>query len=417
LQQSVQKIIEDEGSEICNESMNKEDWHLTLLRSGQSERERVVWLDYDTGGRHGHLDALNLGLFAKGLDLMPDFGYPPVHRGGWEGDLFHWYLNTASHNTVVVDGVNQKKPVDGMTTFWASGDCFQAVRASCEAVYEIPRYERSVVMIDISDTDSYVLDLFQVVGGTDHAKFMHSYFGNVSTNGLELHPGEAYGYKTQMRNFQCDLAPEPGWWVDWHVEDRYGYLAEGRDVHLRYTDLTTDAQAHLAEGWVVMGFHNNEDAWIPRLMVRRQDEKGNLVSTFVGICEPYEDTSLIADVCRLPLVTESGELCPDTYVAVEIHIVDGRRDLLVAVDGVNLQGASNTVIQKAWGLRLSGELCWVRKQPGGDIERIVLCNGDALQIGNVTLSGETAFTEVFFDGMNPRTVGDSVGKCEVQIHR
>ena len=415
-QQSVQKIISTEGSEIRNVSVNKEDWHLALLRSGQSEQERVVWLDYDTGGRHGHLDGLNLGLFAKGLDLMPDFGYPPVHRGGWEGDFFNWYLNTASHNTVVVDGANQKKPIDGVTTLWASGDCFRAVRASCEDVYEIHRYERTGVVIDVSDCDSYVLDLFRVAGGTDHAKFMHSHFGRVITNGLSLRPGDVYGHRTQMRNFQCDLVPEPGWWVDWQVEDRYGYLAVEKDVHLRYTDLTTDAQAHIAEGWVALGFDNNDEAWIPRVMVRRQAEQGDLVSTFVGVYEPYEGTSLIADICRLPLVTESGELCPDTCAAVEVRLVDGRRDLLVSID--NAQVLSDSVVQETWGLRVRGDLCWVRKGAAGDIERIVLCNGSNLHIDNIDLVGETPFSEVLFDrGVSRVVAGAAGGQCDVQVQK
>lgn len=396
VQQSVEGIIAAEGVAICNESMNKEEWHLALLRSGQRDQERVVWLDYDTGGRHGHLDGLNMGLFAKGLDLMPDFGYPPVHMGGWDGDLFHWYLNTASHNTVVVDGQNQKKPVDGVTKLWASGDCFRVVQASCEAVYDIPRYERTLIMIDISDTDSYMLDLFQVAGGRDHAKFMHSHFGLATTGGLSLSAGDDYGHKTQMRNFRRDLSPKLGWWVDWQAEDRLGYLEAGKDVHLRYTDLTTDAQAHLAEGWVAMGFHNNDEAWIPRLMVRRQNEEGDLVSTFVGICEPYEEASQIANICRLSLVTENGDACPDTYVAVEILLVDGRRDLLVVVDSENVDGVSEVVIQEAWGLRFSGNVCWVRKQVNGDIERVALC-GEALQVDRIDLSGETGFTEVVLD--------------------
>ena len=54
-----------------------------MLRSGRGREARAAWLDYDSGGRHGHADALNLGLFAKGLDLLPDFGYPPVQYGGW----------------------------------------------------------------------------------------------------------------------------------------------------------------------------------------------------------------------------------------------------------------------------------------------------------------------------------------------
>ena len=388
-QQTVKEIIATEGTEFCNESVNKENWHVALLRSGQGALERVAWLDYDTGGRHGHLDALNLGLFAKGLDLMPDFGYPPVHMGGWDGDLFHWYLNTASHNTVVVDGQNQKKPVDGKTKLWVAGSDVRAVRASCEDVYDISRYERTVVMVDVSETDSYVLDVFQVEGGCDHAKFMHSHFGQVTTGGLSLVPGEDYGFKTQMRNFQCDLSPMAGWWVDWQVEDRLGYLTDGQDIHLRYTDLTSDAQAHLAEAWVAMGFHNNNVAWIPRVMVRRQNEDGDLVSTFVSIVEPYERASQIKEIKRLPLVTEDGDVCADTHVAVEIQLRDGRRDLLVVVGD---ESTSAVMVQGTWQARLSGELCWIKKRADGVVERIVL-HGKELLIDQVDLSGKMGVTE------------------------
>ena len=53
---------------------------------------------------------MNLGLFAKGLDLMPDFGYPPVQFGGWGSRRAHWYRSTPAHNTVVVDDRDTMRP-------------------------------------------------------------------------------------------------------------------------------------------------------------------------------------------------------------------------------------------------------------------------------------------------------------------
>ena len=82
-QQRVAKVIAEDGAAIQLGSVNKPQWCLAILRSGEGSQARAAWLDYDSGGRHGHADALNLGLFAKGLDLMPDFGYPPVQYGGW----------------------------------------------------------------------------------------------------------------------------------------------------------------------------------------------------------------------------------------------------------------------------------------------------------------------------------------------
>lgn len=388
LQQVVQDIIDREGVEIHNESVNKEGWHLALLRSGQGANERVTWLDYDTGGRHGHADALNLGLFAKGLDLMPDYGYPPVHRGGWGGDLFDWYVNSFSHNTVIVDGQSQKKPVDGVTKLWAIGENVRAIGAACEGVYDVSKYERTVMMVDVSDVDSYVLDVFRVVGGKDHAKFMHSHFAEATTKGLVLRDGEAYGYGTQMRNFQCDKQPPVGWSVDWQVDDKYDY-AKGKDVHVRYTDLTQDAEAHLAESWVSLGTNTNEEDWIPRVMVRRQSENEGLDSTFVGVIEPYEVQSHIEAIQRLDLVGKDGAPCSDACVAVEVLLADGRRDLLIVVDA---QCDAEAVVQADWNVRLSGTLCWIRKSEAGEVERVALY-GDEVQVDTITRSGGGGFVE------------------------
>ena len=110
-------------------SVNKQEWHLAILRSGKGKDARAMWLNYDAGGGHGHCDGMNLGLFAKGLDLMPDFGYPPVNFGGWDSPRAVWYRMTAAHNTVTVDGQNQVWAA-GKTTLWADGKSFHAIRAS-----------------------------------------------------------------------------------------------------------------------------------------------------------------------------------------------------------------------------------------------------------------------------------------------
>jgi len=138
---------------------------------------RAVWIDYDSGGGHGHHDALNVGMFAFGLDLMVDFGYPPVQYGGWESEKVRWYYSTAAHNTVVVDGRNQRGEA-GRHTLWATVKGVQAIRVSAPAVYGIPQFERTLVMVDVSDKDFYVLDIFRVVGGSTHDRFMHSTFGS-----------------------------------------------------------------------------------------------------------------------------------------------------------------------------------------------------------------------------------------------
>ena len=90
------KSIAEQGAEIHLGSVNKTEWGLAILRSGEGADARALWVDYDSGERHGHADGMTIGLFAKGLDLLPDFGYPPVQYGGWTAPRSMWYMQTAA---------------------------------------------------------------------------------------------------------------------------------------------------------------------------------------------------------------------------------------------------------------------------------------------------------------------------------
>ena len=375
------------GPDITVGSINKDAWHLAILRSGES----ALWLHYDSGGRHSHADGMNLGLFAKGLDLMPDFGYPPVQYGGWNSPRANWYTMSASHNTVVVDGKNQRR-ADGVTTLWADGKQFRAIHASGAALIDGTQFERTAALIDISDVDAYILDVFRVIGGIDHAKFTHSHFGEITTEGLKLKPCEDYGHGTQMRDFRGDRNPQPGWSVDWKIDDRYQLLPPGSDVHLRYTDLTMDAQAFTAEAWVSVSGYNwaTEGTWIPRVMVRRQSDEAPLTSTFVAVIEPYDKSSKLGQIRRLQL--------PGANVAIEIQLADGHRDLFVAVDVENPLGVTShdVIVQRDWDLHLDGELCWIRLNVDGEVQQIALCRGSSIRVADVSLklTEKTDFIEV-----------------------
>ncbi len=400
-QQGVAAVIGREGLLPRLRSVNKEQWHLAILRSGHGGNARAAWLDYDSGGGHSHADGMNLGLFAKGLDLMPDFGYPPVQFGGWGSPRARWYTMSAAHNTVVVDGENHANAA-GRTTLWADGKRFHAIRASAPALIGGEQFERTVAQVDVSERDFYLVDVFRVAGGTDHAKFVHSHFGRITPHGLSLQPADDYGHGTQMRSFRHDPGPAPGWSVDWAIDDRHGLLPPGRDVHLRYTDLTEGAEASTAEGWVVAGIYDSsKELWIPRLMVRRKAETAPLRSTFVAVIEPYEGASRIASIRRLPLQGPGPSAGPDNHVAVEITLADGRRDLLVTTNAENLDPArGTTMLQPDWGLELDGDSCWVRVAADGEVQRIAACHATSVTIGGVELplQPDTGFVEVTFEG-------------------
>lgn len=119
---------------------------------------------------HHHLDPLNLTLFSKGQELIPDIGYThTLYR--------RWTESTLSHNTVVVDGedmnlTDQSHHGGNIEVFATENDRIQVTRASQETAYsQTEEYLREPWLIEFPDSengDGYVLDLFRVSGGDRH---------------------------------------------------------------------------------------------------------------------------------------------------------------------------------------------------------------------------------------------------------
>ena len=406
-QNSVAEIIKQEGADLKLGSIDKQKWHLAILRSGSGANERALWIHYEIGGNHRHNDTMNIGLFAKGLDLMPDFGYPPVQYGGGSGSpRASWYKMAAAHNTVVVDANQVLAPAAGKTTLWADGKRFQAITVSMPENDTVKRFERTLCLIDVSDTDSYIVDLFRVAGGSVHEKFMHSHFATLTTHGLGLSPVKEYSHQTQMRNFLKDPSPPPAWSADWKIIDHYKLVKPDADIHLKYTDLTADAQAYTAEKWVVEGIDStNKEAWIPSVIVRRQSPAQPLTSTFTGIIEPYENASNIASVRRVDLTNPAAVPHKDSCVAVEVILLNDDRDLIVAHDS-GCKSKSNTLTQHNTEVNSDGSLYWIRRNSKGAVLRMALCQGRVLVVGEIRieLSEITGYTEWIINRNIPQTI-------------
>ncbi len=404
-QQAVTKAVMKYGTKVNTKSINMQEWCLAILKSGIGDDTRAVWLDYDNGGNHCHADAMNIGLIAKGLDIMPGFGYPPVQFGGWHTPEAKWYRKTASHNTVVVDQKDQmidiggdetdpmsvllnplKRHRAGKSTLWAIGKTAQAVRATGKNISEeenTQQYERTVMLVDISDKDSYVFDTFRVVGGTDHAKFVHGFLGELETPRLKLQPCEIYNEQTLMKDFKIDPTPPAAWQATWKFDDYYHYLKNDADIRLQYTDLTHNASASTANTWIAFGFDGKED-WIKSLMIRRKSSSQPLSSCFVSVMEPLNTVSNIKTISRLPIGTKKNKLYNDMNVAVKIELKNNLTDYIIAMDVENPKhelpdfNQQNYVFLKELGLETDAELCWLRKDEKG-LKSLLIANGSFLK--------------------------------------
>ncbi len=381
VQRDIRNVIRKYGERPEAGSINKQEWRIGMLRSSRHPERDAVWMDYDSiplSGikNHYHYDAMNIGLFARGLDLLPEFGYPAVQFGDWHTPQARWHLMTAAHNTVVVDGKNQPGG-PSTTTLWADGDLFRAMRASSPAQYKGSQYERTVAMVELPESDFYVIDLFRVAGGTDHAKFLRSHFSTLTTTGLNLAPAPDFGHDTLMRNFRTDADPKGGWSAVWTAEDRRHYLPPGTEVRLRYTDLTRGAQASTAESWTVMNATSTEQLYIPTVMLRRRSTTEPLRSTFLGVLEPFGKTPSVASIRRLDL-----DGLPESNVAVECKLVSGGKDLWIAGEETS---APVVLTEKRNHVRVDGQMAFVRWTPDGAVERIAAAKARSVSAGDLTV--------------------------------
>lgn len=364
-------------------SVNKEEWRLAILRSGKKEHARAVWLDYDAGGAHGHADALNLGLFSHGLDLLPEFGYPPVQFGGWGSPRARWYTMSAAHNTAVIDGGNQK-PASGVCTLFGEGETLHAVRAECPETAQAQRFERTVALCDVNEQSAYILDILRVAGGSEHVKFQHSHFGTLALGNLaDLKAEPDFGHETQMRAFRMGRIPENGLIADWTVDDRQGILPARRTVGLRHWEMTEGADAGRCEAWIATGGYNaSEELWIPRLVVRRRGPE--LRSAFISLIEPHAGSPAVSAMRRLRF-DRSSDSASTGAVALEITRTDGFRDIVIARDAAS---AKETLHLDDPHLAFDGDLARVTLDRSGRPVSIAAIGCASLQIGDLLLRGK-----------------------------
>jgi hypothetical protein len=151
------------------------DTGFVFLRAGSRDDRSHLFLDFGRFSTHHHRDALQIALFAKGVELSPDLGYTYTK-------VRPWTESTASHNTVVVDGFGQDPSYGCLLGFLASPvtdgltDPIQFAEADATPVYRwrgVSQYGRAAALIPVSPQDAYVLDVFRVKGGKWHDWVLH----------------------------------------------------------------------------------------------------------------------------------------------------------------------------------------------------------------------------------------------------
>ncbi len=416
------------------ESVNHAGYGLAILQSSEgaeigSTQGRCACLWYGRMGGHAHSDRLNLHLFAKHIVMNPDLAYPE-YTGSWP-KRHAWTNHTMSHNTVLVNDRRQKNNWSGKTKLFMGGDLARIaiVDSSEPPLYEgVTTYRRALSLIDVSEDDSYVLDVFWVRGGTNHRMVNNGASREVTYANLALEkqptgtfagpdiefaarlnePGAHYQYEgapegcaafSYLRDVERGNATADSCWIDWDIVYKTGKMDEGRDPHLRMYCLSPVDEIAVAIG--EPPHHRYWDDYMPWVIRSRFGE--NIESQFVTVLEPYEPEPFISSAKPLKLSAHEDE---GFAAAVQIELQDGRTDIVII--------AENPCRVAAGGLSLNGQMGWVRLREG-KVEAAKLVRGTSLTYADYKLETERGEIKGRLTGLDVSDWQDNLLKVEPSV--
>ena len=195
----IQATLESPESRIERKPRLLDGYGVALLESGEEPNRRAVTLNYSGILGHRQQDNLVLELFARGLEMLPDLGYPAL----WEY-VQRWDANSMAHNTVTVDETQPVRGIGGVCRLFGSAGGVHVVSASHDPYPSetttlgspdsrmTDLYERTVVLVDVDPDRFYVVDLFAVNGGQQHDQSWHGMLRPVDSPQLNWQ-GQASG--------------------------------------------------------------------------------------------------------------------------------------------------------------------------------------------------------------------------------
>lgn len=265
-------------------SVVKADFQIGLLRAGQGAGRVETFLFYSPKrgtSSHSHFDALNVGLYANGIEAIVEQAYP-LHTGGWPS-RWEWTSHTRSHATVTIDGQCQNHCEGGTLLGFAGAHGVQMVAAEAPCVYDnASRYRRVLLLVQTATEEVFVVDVFHVAGGSEHTYTLPFYYGETEPSGIVWHASQTEMYGGYLENARIGSATGA-----WHVDIRQRSGWEGEPVGcLRVHGASGGYEIILAEGETRLG--HDAPQRLPYLLLRNRTNHGNLVSTFVSVWEPYQ---------------------------------------------------------------------------------------------------------------------------------
>jgi len=314
-----------------------------ILRTGRGPAAQAALVRFGPTLNHGHLDDLNLNYYALGYELTYDLGYGLGSTHTQVG----WSHQTASHNLVLVDETSQGREgsgTGGSLHLLADLPGLKLMEASSESSYVrqgVTTYRRLDALIG-EGPETYLVDIFRVVGGKQHDYLLHSIGAEAQFGGVELGAPEAGSLagpdvkwgESQLNDGDMAGYPNKPYWNP-PPRNGLGFLMAPRRGQ---TDADWSATWPVPEGdgffrLTMLAQPDTEvfSAWAPGILpnqpkaryaiARRRGD--NLASTFVAILEPYArrlaGTQIDAETISRSAQVTAGEMKYLAELRVLLH--------------------------------------------------------------------------------------------------
>ena len=386
--------------------------HASLGR-GTGADQMQAQLHFSGGHGHTHLDNLNLTLWAKEREMLADLGYT------WT-QMRYWCTCTAGHNTVVIDRADQRgSNSDGdLLCFFPDTGGVSVVAADGKRAYSniegLDTYRRMLVMIPVSDSDAYVVDLFRLRGGATHDWALHGDADKpmdaacslplADERATMLEPGEEwvepqiegsrfnpYGMMREMQSAQTD----GGFRVD------FAYVEEPERGLRLHVLPNGPSEVFLGKSPSVRGAGQGSradmrkayDFWMPQLLVRQRGEPP-IAGLFAAVEEPFLGKPFIKTVEPVALT-----LAHESAIALRVTHGDTVDTIISTLDEPPYSERATPD-----GIRLHGKLGLLRQREGSPTEAWLFegvslaGNGLSLSMDQGALTGEIAAATRQADG-------------------
>jgi hypothetical protein len=379
---------------------------IAILRGGEGDAKRALWLRYGRARGHVQDDLMDIGLEAYQGKILNHMGYPR-NWGYWE---YAW----SSHH--LARQLPERSLIARAELLADAGVAHVAeARAIAHPEYSEdgsrtapdPDYwqRRQLALIDLGPDRFYCVDLYRISGGEKHWWAFHCQEGDFATEGIALEkqatgtlagPEVPYADATWMEANGCSLNSSYGWrgfnfvfphlynvergrssapWsADWKLK-----TGDGLGVRLSVVQAAgadgSPVEVNLTDGKAASGGSPYEMKWV----MLHHAGAAPVRTQVLSLIEPYPDQPAIRSAAPLALAGPDEAGFPAAACRVE---TEGRTDTLFSSSAPTVERTAEG------GFRFAGRFgLWAEKD--GEPVAMSLIGGTVLQKGDFGLRIES----------------------------